>query len=54
MLVAVTLTIYQTNDAVDELATLKFWTDTDKANQQIEKHVSQVCHIDGVLNLTMI
>lgn len=29
----------KTNDAVDELATLKFWTDTETANIEIAKYV---------------
>jgi ubiquitin-protein ligase len=29
----------KTNDAVDELATLKFWTDTETANMEISKYV---------------
>lgn len=34
--------LMKANDSVDELATLKFWTDQESANKEIKKYVSNL------------
>ncbi|KAH0538551.1 hypothetical protein FGG08_004884 [Glutinoglossum americanum] len=47
----------ETDDAVDELATLKFWTDQNTANNEIRKYVSYPCRdtsISALISLELL